>query len=37
MLLHYLVGAVLIMHGLAHLSGVMAAFTSRDIGFSEKP
>ncbi len=37
MLLRYLISVVFIMHGLAHMSGVMAAFTSRDIGFSDKP
>ena len=37
MLLHYLISVVFIMHGLAHLSGVMAAFTARDVGFSDKP
>jgi len=36
-LLHYLIGVVFIMHGLAHLSGMMAAFTARDVGFSDKP
>jgi len=37
MFLRYLVSMVLIIHGLAHLSGVMAAFTARDVGFSDKP
>ena len=37
MFLHYLVSVVLIMHGLAHMSGAMAAFTARDVGFSDKP
>ena len=37
MFLHYLISIVFIMHGLAHLSGMMAAFTARDVGFSNKP
>jgi DNA-binding transcriptional LysR family regulator len=37
MILKYFVAAALILHGLAHLSGFVAAFTSRDTGFSPKP
>ena len=37
MILKYLVVAAFILHGLAHLSGFVAAFTSRDAGFSPKP
>ncbi len=37
MILKYLVVAAFILHGLAHLSGFIAAFTSRDTGFSPKP
>jgi hypothetical protein len=37
MLLRYLIGVVFIMHGLAHMSGVAAAFTSGNTGFSGKP
>jgi hypothetical protein len=34
MILNYIVVAAFILHGLAHLSGFVAAFTSRDTGFS---
>jgi hypothetical protein len=37
MILKLVVAAALILHGLAHLSGFVAAFTSRDAGFSPKP
>ncbi len=32
-----LILVVIIMHGLAHLSGTMTAFTARDVGSSDKP
>jgi hypothetical protein len=32
-----ILAAPLIMHGLAHLSGLIAPFTRRDVGFAERP
>ena len=37
MILTYFVAAAFIMHGFAHLSGFAAAFTKRDLGFTNKP
>jgi hypothetical protein len=37
MILKLVVAAAFMLHGLAHLSGFITAFTSRDVGFSPKP
>jgi hypothetical protein len=37
MILHYLVTAAFIMHGLAHISGFIAAWTSNANGFNKNP
>ena len=37
MYLRYLVIAAFVIHGLAHMSGFMAAWTSRDSGFTQNP
>ena len=36
MILKLVVAAALILHGLAHMSGFVAAFTARDVGFSAR-
>jgi len=37
MILHYLVAAAFIMHGVAHSSGFIASWTSNDNGFTKNP
>jgi hypothetical protein len=36
-MLKYLIAFPIFMHGMAHISGFIAAWTTKDIGFPDKP